>query len=51
MHVIHLAKKMTILYERFENIFLHNVFRDDLLRYPKRFIVTFVVEGGDEINV
>ena len=42
---------MAILDDRFEIIFLHDVFRYDPLRYPKILIVTFFVGGGDEIKV
>ena len=42
---------MTILDEILEIIFLHDVFGDDPLRYPNISIVTFVVEGSDEIKV
>ena len=42
---------MTILDERFEIIFLHDVLRDDPHRDPNIFIVTFDFEGGDDIKV
>ena len=36
--------------ERFEIIFLHDVFRDDPLRDPNIFVVNVVVEGDDKIK-
>ena len=39
-----------ILDERFDIIFLHDIFGGDQLRDPNIFIVTFFVEWGDDIK-
>ena len=45
------SQDTNILDEMFDIIFFRDVFRDEPLRDPNIFIVTFDFEGGDEIKV